>query len=55
MIGTVMSNLGLEIALRAAGIEFRRAAVGDRYVLSMLREMARHARRGDLRSHPVPG
>ena len=38
VIGTVMSNLGLEVALREAGIEFRRAAVGDRYVLSMLRE-----------------
>jgi phosphoglucosamine mutase len=38
VVGTVMSNLGLELALRAAGIEFRRAQVGDRYVLSMLRE-----------------
>jgi phosphoglucosamine mutase len=38
VVGTVMSNLGLELALRAAGIEFRRAAVGDRYVLGMLRE-----------------
>ncbi len=38
VVGTVMSNLGLEVALRGAGIEFRRAAVGDRYVLSMLRE-----------------
>ncbi len=38
VVGTVMSNLGLELALRAAGIEFRRAAVGDRYVLAMLRE-----------------
>jgi len=38
VVGTVMSNLGLEIALRAAGIEFRRAAVGDRYVLAMLRD-----------------
>jgi phosphoglucosamine mutase len=38
VVGTVMSNLGLELALRAAGTEFRRAAVGDRYVLSMLRE-----------------
>ncbi len=38
VVGTVMSNLGLEIALQAAGIEFRRAAVGDRYVLAMLRE-----------------
>ncbi len=38
VVGTVMSNLGLEIALRESGIEFRRAAVGDRYVLAMLRE-----------------
>jgi phosphoglucosamine mutase len=38
VVGTVMSNLGLEVALRSAGIEFRRAAVGDRYVLSMLRD-----------------
>src|SRR5579862_7327263 len=38
VVGTVMSNLGLEVALRAAGIGFRRAAVGDRYVLAMLRE-----------------
>jgi phosphoglucosamine mutase len=38
VVGTVMSNLGLEVALRAAGIAFRRAAVGDRYVLALLRE-----------------
>jgi phosphoglucosamine mutase len=38
VVGTVMSNLGLEHALAAAGIEFRRASVGDRYVLAMLRE-----------------
>jgi phosphoglucosamine mutase len=38
VVGTVMSNLGLEHALRALGLEFRRAAVGDRYVLEMLRE-----------------
>jgi phosphoglucosamine mutase len=38
VVGTVMSNLGLELALRAEGIEFRRAAVGDRYVLGLLRE-----------------
>jgi phosphoglucosamine mutase len=38
VVGTVMSNLGLELALRAADIEFRRAPVGDRYVLSLLRE-----------------
>jgi phosphoglucosamine mutase len=38
VVGTVMSNLGLEVALREQGIEFKRAAVGDRYVLGMLRE-----------------
>jgi phosphoglucosamine mutase len=38
VVGTVMSNLGLEVALRKQGIDFKRAAVGDRYVLGMLRE-----------------
>ena len=38
VVGTVMSNLGLEHALRNQNIEFRRAAVGDRYVLELLRE-----------------
>ncbi len=38
VIGTVMSNLGLEVALRENGIEFQRAQVGDRYVLALLRE-----------------
>jgi phosphoglucosamine mutase len=38
VVGTVMSNLGLEVGLRQLGIEFRRAQVGDRYVLSLLRE-----------------
>ena len=38
VVGTLMSNLGLEQALGAAGIAFRRAAVGDRYVLAMLEE-----------------
>ncbi len=38
VVGTVMSNLGLEVALRECGVAFQRAPVGDRYVLSMLRE-----------------
>ena len=38
VVGTVMSNLGLEHALGAAKIDFRRASVGDRYVLETLRE-----------------
>ncbi len=36
VVGTVMSNLGLELALKARGIGFERAAVGDRYVLEKL-------------------
>lgn len=36
VVGTVMSNLGLEHALAKEGIEFKRAKVGDRYVLEML-------------------
>lgn len=38
VVGTVMSNLGLEHALRKEDIEFRRASVGDRYVLETLRQ-----------------
>lgn len=37
VVGTQMSNLGLERALSALGIEFLRARVGDRYVMEMLR------------------
>ena len=37
IVGTVMSNLGLQHALEGQGIEFRRAQVGDRYVLEELR------------------
>jgi phosphoglucosamine mutase len=36
VVGTVMSNLGMQQALEAQGIAFQRAAVGDRYVLEML-------------------
>jgi phosphoglucosamine mutase len=38
VVGTVMSNLGLEHALRGEGIGFLRAAVGDRYVLELMRQ-----------------
>jgi phosphoglucosamine mutase len=38
VIGTRMSNLGLEHALKERGIEFGRAQVGDRNVLAMLNE-----------------
>jgi phosphoglucosamine mutase len=42
VVGTVMSNFGLERALRRMGVEFVRAAVGDRYVLAKLREHSGH-------------
>lgn len=38
VVGTVMSNLGLELALQDAGIPFKRTAVGDRYVHQALSE-----------------
>ena len=38
VVGTVMSNLGLEHALAERGIGFQRAQVGDRHVLAMLNE-----------------
>lgn len=38
VVGTKMSNLGLEIALRELGIPFVRADVGDRYVMEKLSE-----------------
>ena len=37
VVGTVMSNLGLEHAFREQDIEFHRAQVGDRYVLETLK------------------
>ena len=38
VVGTVMSNFGLEQAFTAANIPFIRAPVGDRYVLEKMRE-----------------
>lgn len=38
VVGTQMSNLGLEIALTKLGIPFVRSKVGDRYVLELLQE-----------------
>lgn len=36
VVGTIMSNLGLELALREKNIPFERAPVGDRYVMERL-------------------
>jgi phosphoglucosamine mutase len=38
VVGTVMSNIGLERVLSAEGITLLRASVGDRYVLEMMRQ-----------------
>jgi phosphoglucosamine mutase len=36
VVGTLMTNLGVELALKELGIEFERARVGDRYVMERL-------------------
>ena len=38
VVGTLMSNLGLEKALQADGVDFLRANVGDRYVMKLLKD-----------------
>mgnify|MGYP001813711471 CR=1 FL=1 len=38
VVGTVMSNLGLEHALSSINVDFERTAVGDRYILERLEE-----------------
>ncbi|AEY01209.1 phosphoglucosamine mutase [Oceanimonas sp. GK1] len=38
VIGTLMSNMALELALARLDIPFRRAKVGDRYVMELLKE-----------------
>ena len=48
VVATVMSNVGLEIALRERAIELVRAQVGDRYVLEEL--LARQAKLGGEQS-----
>lgn len=37
LVATVMSNLGLKLAMEAAGIDIAETAVGDRYVLEAMR------------------
>ena len=37
IVATVMSNVGLEMALRALGVDLARCAVGDKYVVELLR------------------
>lgn len=55
LVATVMSNLGLHIAMREAGITLRTTAVGDRYVLEELRR-GNYSLGGEQSGHiVVPG
>ncbi len=38
VVGTSMSNLGLEHAIRTLGLDFKRANVGDRYIMELLKQ-----------------
>lgn len=38
VVGTLMSNLGLEKAIEKMGLSFHRADVGDRYVMEIMRQ-----------------
>jgi phosphoglucosamine mutase len=38
VVGTLMSNMGLELALKDLGIDFARSNVGDRHVMELLKE-----------------
>lgn len=37
-VGTLMTNMAVEVALKRRGVQFERAKVGDRYVLEVLAE-----------------
>ena len=39
IVGTSMSNLGLEVALNKRGIKFERADVGDKFVIQKMQEL----------------
>jgi phosphoglucosamine mutase len=38
VVGTLMSNLGLELALRGLNVAFERTRVGDRYIMEQLKQ-----------------
>lgn len=40
VVGTLMSNYGLEVAFKSAGIPFQRTAVGDRHIMESLKKNA---------------
>ncbi len=54
VVGTIMSNLGLEIALREFGLTLLRTAVGDRYVSEAMRRDG-HVLGGEKSGHLIFG
>ena len=42
VVGTLMSNMGLELALADMGVPFARSKVGDRYVMELLKQNGWH-------------
>lgn len=38
VVGTIMSNLGLEVYIKSLGLKFHRTKVGDRYILEYMRK-----------------
>jgi len=54
VVGTIMSNMGLEIALRESGLHFLRTAVGDRYVSEAMRAGG-HVLGGEKSGHLIFG
>jgi phosphoglucosamine mutase len=52
LVATVMSNLGLRLAMREAGVRLVETKVGDRYVLEALRESS-YAIGGEQSGHVV--
>ncbi len=52
VVGTVMANMGLEVALRKEGLQFIRTQVGDRYVLEEM-ERGTHDLGGEQSGHII--
>ncbi len=54
VVGTIMSNMGLEVALRESGLTLLRTAVGDRYVSEAMRRDG-HVLGGEKSGHLIFG
>ena len=54
VVGTIMSNMGLEAALRESGLVLKRTAVGDRYVSEEMRREG-HVLGGEKSGHLIFG